>query len=320
MLRFFRVDPHWLGEALSNESQADKLRQLRDVVASAISLAGEADNTVLLSEPELEPKIRGQLNNLANLSNLKLSASNRRLAEVVVSELMKFLRFKNKTLSWQLQHHTAGEKFNLRLPDLDLKDGADLDAVMGAFHALTIGYFQEAFRKDIPSAPRVDLLTRMVVGSERVIVIDSYIDKHGEPAGRLLELLAQACVRSRRYGKPVDRIDVVQPYRRRADLSSNDSLRENWTLILQDVRGRLVAPLGLRVAVHALQAARPSERVHDRFVVGKLGSINITGGTRIVDHDPDGAINIRPSLLPGYQWIPAKLQKSFASPVYEGSI
>lgn len=320
MLRFFRVDPHWLGEALSNESQADKLRQLRDVVASAMSLAGEADNTVLLSEPELEPKIRSQLDNLANLSSLGLSPSNRRLAEVLVPELMKLLRFKNKTLSWQRQHQTSEQKFNPRLPDLDFKDGTDLDAVIRAFHALTIGYFQEAFRRDIPIAPRVDLLTRMVVGSERVLVIDPYIDRHLEPAGQLLELLAQACVRSREYGKAVDRIDVVQPYHRRADFSSNDSLRENWTRILQNVRNRLGNKLRLPVAVHALQAERSTERFHDRFIVGKLGSINITGGTRIVGPNPDGAISIRPSLLPGYQWIPEKLQKSFAPPVYEGSM
>ncbi len=320
MLRFFRVDPHWLGEVLSNKSQADKLCQLRDVVASAVSLAGEADNTVLLSEPELEPKIRSQLDNLAKLSRSELSPSNRQLAEVLVSELMKLLRLKNKTLSWQPQHQMPEQEFNPRLPDLDLKDGADLDAVMRAFHALNIGYFQEAFRKDIPSAPRVDLLTRMVVGSERVMVIDSYIDKHREPAGRLLELLAQACARSSRYGKAVDRIDVVQPYHRRDNLSNNDIIRGNWTLILQAVRKRLDATLGLRVAVHALQAARPSESVHDRFIVGKLGSINITGGTRLVGDNPDGAISIRPSLLPQYQWIPAKLQKSFASPVYEDSM
>jgi len=198
---------------------------------------------------------------------------------------------------------------------------------MGAFRALTIGFFQEAFRKDIPIAPRVDLLTRMVVGSERLMVIDRYIDKHCEPAGRLLELLARACMRAHQFGNAVTRVDVVQPYHGRDDFSSHAEIRKNWAQIVHDVQRRLsqdaqlrtVSPLGLKVVVFALQATRKSECVHDRFVVGKLCSINITGGTRLVDRSPDGAIMIRPSLLPTYQWIPERLKKS-ESPVNEYSI
>jgi hypothetical protein len=304
MLRFVRLDPLWLRTAVV-EDQSDTLGLLKDILKEAMSLGGEADNTVVLLEEALVEEVTALLK--APASEGRAARSDQ--VKMIVTELKKLLQIRNKTLRWKAEYIADGIQARPRLPDLELSIDAEIESAMGRFRGLHVGYFQEAFRRDAPAAPRAELLTRMIVGSHRVTWIDRYSDKHVKPATRVLHLLAEACKRSRQFNAAPHRIDIVQPFYTADDLNPLETRRANWNRIVDGVKQSAHDNVGLEVAVYSLQSNRREHRAHDRLIVGELATINFTTGVQLMEPEPLGTIAIRPSLLREYQWIRRKLHE-----------
>jgi hypothetical protein len=314
MLRFVRFDPRWLHTAVTDD-RADMLDLIKLLVKTAMSLGGEADNTVVLLDPEPDREVSA----LRDALDVVGMAARREQVKPIVADLVKLIRLKKKTLRWNSEHIAVGGQVRPQLPDLDLRGDPVRDQAVEQFLNLGISFFQEAFRSGTPAAPRVELLARMIVGSERVVVIDKYIDQHPEEASRLLELLASTCLRVRRFGAAPGRLDIVQPFRHDKKLGSIETRRRVWSNIVGNARQRIGQDVGLAVAVNAFRCPQGAAD-HDRFIVGRLATINMSYGVLLFGRESKGQVSIRPSLLPEYNWIPDMLARGNGAAEFEYSL